>query len=168
MKQGVLSVSKQKKEITPLNVRGPVLVIDDDEKFRSQLEQMLRTMGVASICLESGSHCLRFIQNQPWNWYPALVLTDLVMDGMGGYHLIRRIHEQYPHRNIPVVVVSKLNASVDVGEAEAAGAVAYVTKPLDADRLHQTLDRVLNHDASKGMLVFTTNFGGERKKRSRQ
>ncbi|MCB0324300.1 MAG: response regulator [Bdellovibrionales bacterium] len=142
----------------PLEVRGPVVVVDDDEEFRMKFTRMLEGMGLSVIQQDSGSHCVRFLQNQPWNWYPSIVFTDIVMDGMGGYQLMRRIQELYPRRSIPIIVVSKLDAGVDVGEAEVAGAAAYITKPVDEQRVYETVDKVLAADR-KGMLVFTSDYG---------
>jgi CheY-like chemotaxis protein len=155
-------VAEKSGSSATIRVRGPVLVVDDDLAFREEIDAMLREVGIEPILLESGAHCIRFLQNQPWNWCPALVLTDIVMDGMGGYLLMRRIHEHYPNKNIPVIAVSRLNAAVDVGEAEVAGAAAYLTKPVDRDRLVETLTRVVNHDSKKGMLVFTSDYGKTR------
>jgi CheY-like chemotaxis protein len=148
----------------PLNVRGPVVVVDDDECFREELRGMLDKVGIRAIYQDSGSHCVRFLQNQPWNWYPAIIITDIVMDGMGGYQLMRRIQELYPNKNIPIIVISRLDAGVDVGEAEVAGASAYITKPVEEERLYETIRKVLNKEKS-GMLVFSSDYGRRKTKR---
>jgi len=140
---------------TQLRVSGPVLLVDDDEEYRRMMEKLLLSFGLTSIPIESGAHCVRFVQNQPWNWFPSLIITDIVMDGMGGYQLMRRLQEQYPKKDIPIIVVSRLDAILDIAEAESAGATAYVKKPVDPQQLYEALDRIVNHDPKTGALTFT-------------
>ena len=141
-----------------IQLDGPVLAIDDDAEYRKELEEILTRHNLPSVFQETANHTLRYLQSQPWNWKPGVIITDIVMDGMGGYQLIRRIQELYPKSTIPIIVVSKLTAGVDVGEAEIAGAAAYLTKPLREDKLMQIMERVTTKD-KKRMLVFTHDSG---------
>jgi twitching motility two-component system response regulator PilH len=141
-----------------IHLDGPVVAVDDDEIFRKELKEILERNGIACVFQESATHAVRYFQNQPWNWKPGLIITDIVMDGMGGYQLIRRINELYQGRNIPIVVISRLNAGVDVGEAEVAGASAYLTKPLNEEQLIKIIRRVTDKN-SKGIIVFTHEDG---------
>ena len=130
---------------------GPVVIVDDDEQFRDEFKALLVGLGAEVTAQESGSHAVRFMTNQPWTWRPGMIFTDLVMNGMGGYQLIRRIQEIYPNRNIPVIVVSKLDAGVDLGEAEVAGAAGYLTKPVAEHELVTMVDKVMKRD-KRGMI----------------
>lgn len=141
-----------------LRLDGPIVAVDDDEAYRNELKAILDRHEIPNIFQESATHAVRFLQNQPWNWKPGLIITDIVMDGMGGYQLIRRIQELYPNRSIPIIVISRLTAGVDVGEAEVAGAAAYLTKPLNEEKLMQILERVMTNE-KKGMVVFTHDVG---------
>lgn len=141
-------------------VEGPAIVVDDDESARRDLKDILERSGVTVFVQESASHAVRFLQNQPWNWRPGMIFTDLVMDGMGGYQFIRRVLELYPKANIPIIVVSKLDAGVDVGEAEIAGAHGYITKPFDETRLLGLVEKV-THNEKRGM-VFHHDLGHRR------
>lgn len=154
------------EEQQDLEVGGPIMIIDDDDAFREDLKRMLENNRIEVISQSSAAHALRFIMNQSWNWYPAIVITDIVMDGMGGYQLIRRIQELYPNRNIPIIVISRLEASADVNEAEVAGAAAYLIKPVEEKLLLETIRKVLARE-KKGMLVFTTDYGMRKKKKKK-
>lgn len=134
---------------------GPVLVIDDDDVYRRELTQYLSANGVSVIALPTALHATKFIQSQPWNWYPTMIFTDIVMNGMGGYQFIRSLDELYPRRRIPVIVISKLESGIDIGEAESAGAAAYITKPLNYETLAKTVSKVLEKGRKK-MHVFTS------------
>jgi CheY-like chemotaxis protein len=154
-------------ELQDLQVSGPVMVIDDDDAFREELKGMLEKAGIQVIPQSSAAHALRYIMNQSWNWYPSIVITDIVMDGMGGYQLIRRIQELYPNRNIPIIVISRLEAAADVNEAEVAGAAAYLIKPVEEKRLFETIGKVLAR-GKRGMLIFTADFGMRKKKKKKR
>lgn len=129
------------------------LVVDDDPEFRANTQKVLEDNGFVVHCLESGHHVMRFIQNQPWSWAPSLLITDIVMDGMGGYLLMKQFQELYPNRDIPMIVVSRLMAAVDLGEAEVAGASAYFCKPVDPDKLLKTIETLLTTQ-QRTMLIF--------------
>jgi len=145
-----------------LPISGPILVIDDDEEYRKNMRELFKSTQNAVILLDSAAHAIRFLQNQPWNWRPALALTDLVMDGMGGYEFIRRVHELYPE--LPVIVVSQLNTSNDMGEAEIAGASAYITKPVEEEPLFDTINNVFQKKTHR-MIVFNHAYKNRKRKR---
>jgi CheY-like chemotaxis protein len=133
---------------------GEIILVDDDPEVRAALRTLLNDNNYKVVCLESAEHAMRYVQSQRLNWYPWLVITDLVMDGMGGYQLLRRIQELYPKRKIPMVVISKLGTADDMAEAEEAGAAAFLKKPLDEDKLLQTIKKVTNKKRITGILRF--------------
>lgn len=126
------------------------MLIDDDPIFRKETRRVLEDEDYQVMTLDSGSHAIRYMQDQAWSWYPWLVITDLVMDGMGGYQLLRRISELYPNKTIPVIVVSRLGSAEDIAEAEIAGAAAYLKKPIQPEKLLATIKKVttkqINHN----------------------
>ncbi len=128
---------------------GTILLIDDDPVFRGDMKNYLEQNALEVTAIESGNHAIRYIQNKEWSWHPSLIITDLVMDGMGGYQLIRRIGELYPNRGIPIVVVSKLSSAEDINEAELAGASAYIRKPFKKEILIKTIGRITEKNKGK-------------------
>ncbi|MDD2941658.1 MAG: response regulator [bacterium] len=122
--------------------RGPILLIEDDPEFRNEAQSYLQKQGYEVICQDGAKNAVSYMQKKPWSWSPWLIITDLVMDGMGGYQLIRRIQEIYPDKTIPVIVISQLKNAEDVSEAELAGANAYLGKPVSMDKLLETVKYV--------------------------
>ena len=138
---------------------GPIVIIDDDQSFRTIIQEVLNKHGINPILCESAAHALKFIERQSWNWHPWMIITDLVMNGMGGFELLRRLSVQYPQKSIPLVVVSRLTGAEDVSEAELAGAAAYLSKPLKKDKLVSLIARVNGHPREKGPIPFTQDLG---------
>ena len=129
--------------------QGTILLVDDDSTFRNDIRDLLDEEGFDVVGLDSANHALRYIQARPWSWLPWLVITDLVMDGMGGYQLMRRLNELFPNKDIPIIVVSRLGTSEDIIEAEMAGASAYLMKPVEPQKLLATVKRVTSKEVKQ-------------------
>jgi CheY-like chemotaxis protein len=81
---------------------------------------------------------------------PALILLDINLPDMDGYAVMECLREHGATRDIPVVAVSANAMPRDLERARAAGFAAYLTKPLDIDRLLQLLDETLAASAGAG------------------
>jgi two-component system alkaline phosphatase synthesis response regulator PhoP len=81
-----------------------VLVVDDDENLREAIERALEVNGYRVVCAADGHEALRLLraQNDP----PCLVLLDLMMPGMNGWHLLEIIARDRDLQGIPVVTMS--------------------------------------------------------------
>jgi chemotaxis family two-component system response regulator Rcp1 len=76
---------------------------------------------------------------------PDVVLLDLNMPKASGVDVLRRVKGDPELRTIPVVVFSTSRADVDVAVAYAAGANAYVVKPLDLQRFMTVVRSIEEH-----------------------
>ena len=74
---------------------------------------------------------------------PDIVLLDVMMPGIGGLEVARRLKADPVTRAIPVVLVSAKSGLEDVEAGMAAGADEYVKKPFDPDDLVDLLERLL-------------------------
>ncbi len=109
---------------------GPlVLVVDDDARLREFLRVNLEAAGYSVGEAEGGEQALAAIAEER----PALVLLDVVMPGVDGWELLRRLEER--HGSIPVIMFS---GQVDEASARAAvegGARGFIGKPFDPQEL---------------------------------
>jgi signal transduction histidine kinase len=127
--------------------RGPIIaVIEDDEDAGRQLSRTLRTNGYRPSLHLDGLEALHAMQRGP---KPDLILLDLLMPGMDGWHF-RVEQRSSPHlKDIPVIVMSG-DASA---KAAAIDADAYVQKPCPIDRLRPLIERVLGNAERKKLLA---------------
>ena len=109
-------------------MNGRVVVVDDELEARTKISNFFKERNCDVTDFESATHTLRQMEGNTWCWIPSLVVTDIAMDGIGGYQLIRRIYELYPNKNVIVIVVSKHFSSDYVYEAEVAGASKFLKK----------------------------------------
>jgi CheY-like chemotaxis protein len=113
-----------------------VLVVDDDVRnifsITALLEQHEMKVGYA----ESGQDALDKIQSG--GAFDA-VLLDIMMPGMDGYEVARRIRNQREHQRLPIIALTAKAMKGDREKCIAAGASDYITKPVDRDQLFSLL-----------------------------
>ena len=107
--------------------RHRLLIVDDEESTRLLLARMLSGDLKADIQLAGTSvQALRLAESFAYD----AILLDLVMPGMDGFELLRRIRGATPNAATPVIIVSVLNDDATRARTYASGANAYHTKPV--------------------------------------
>jgi adenylate cyclase len=109
---------------------GVVLVVDDQAPNRRLLEAVLEPRGYRVVSVESGEQALQSLADDP----PDVVLLDIVMPGMDGYEVCRRIRDDKATAVLPVVMITASGEQEKLRATEA-GADDFVTKPFDQAEL---------------------------------
>jgi len=113
------------RPVEPGSIR--LLVVDDNELNRDMLSRRLGSRGYAVELAEDGERALARLQGQAFD----LVLLDVMMPGLSGIDVLRRVRQRWPESDLPVIMVTARDTAEDVVEALQLGANDYVTKPLD-------------------------------------
>jgi len=131
-----------------------ILIVDDSPSIVRLLCSILNNCGVLRFAL-SGEQALEIARA----WMPALVLTDLQMDGMSGIDLCRRLKDLPETANTKVVLVtSNTNVATEVS-ALSSGAVDFIEKPISSARV---IARVNTQLATVGKILdFHGSMTGE-------
>ena len=108
------------------SLQDRILIVDDDPLNVRVLVEFLRGEYSLSIARD-GPQTLERLQVGP---LPDLVLLDVMMPGMDGYEVCRRIKADPATWGVPVVFVTALNQPFDESAAFDAGAVDFLTKPI--------------------------------------
>ncbi|MGH2463354.1 MAG: response regulator transcription factor [Candidatus Limnocylindria bacterium] len=122
-------------------MRPAILLVDDDPTLRSVLARRLARDGFDVQPVGSGVEALRAL-DRAW---PALLVIDLMMPGMDGFELCRRIKQI---ADLPIIVLSAVDESEAKIRALEYYAEDYVTKPFDPDELSARIHRVLRRTES--------------------
>jgi DNA-binding response OmpR family regulator len=117
-------------------IRPAVLLVDDDQTLLSAVSRRLAREGYDVKTAASGAGALAGLQQ----WWPAIVIVDLMMPGMDGFERCRRIKRI---ADLPIIVLSAVDASEAKVSALELYAEDYVTKPFDPDELVARVQRVL-------------------------
>jgi len=115
-----------------MNTRNLVLIIDDARQNILVLGSMLEMEGYEVLVAASGPEALEIAQTYP---PPDLILLDIMMPGMDGFEVIRRLKENPVSRLIPVIFISALDEPDQKLQAFRAGAVDYITKPFQNEEM---------------------------------
>jgi len=114
---------------------GNVLIVEDDIETREMLASLLALEGFYVVGAEDGLealHLLRTVRHRAPH-VPCLVLLDLKMPRLGGNEFRRAQLGDPTVASVPIAVMS---GATDIDQrAQALGAVAAVTKPIDVERL---------------------------------
>jgi CheY-like chemotaxis protein len=122
-----------------------VLVIDEDPAVRHLMERLASREGYAMIAAGSGEEGLKLAREAN----PALITLEVVMPGIDGWTVLRSLKSDPELSRIPVVMVS---ISDDEDRGLAMGAVDYLVKPVDRERMAGILAAYRN-----GVVETTTN-----------
>jgi sigma-B regulation protein RsbU (phosphoserine phosphatase) len=103
-----------------------ILIVDDVKSNVDILVEALRNEYKLGVALD-GAAALRSIETSP----PDLVLLDIVMPGLDGYEVCRRLRAQERTRELPVVFLSSLEDVKDKAHGFEVGGNDYLTKPFE-------------------------------------
>jgi putative two-component system response regulator len=110
--------------------RKRILVVDDERRNRNLLRAMLKSLGYDSDTAFDGMEAMAKIE-QGYD----LLLLDVMMPGMDGFEMTRRVREKTGWSDIPIIMVTALGSKEDRLRAVEAGANDYITKPIDKNEL---------------------------------
>ena len=113
----------------------PLLFVDDDKNARRAFEGMM-----AAVCpehevrtVESAEAALKLLATEEF----FMVITDARLGGMTGYELLKQVKARKPE--LPVLMITAYDTSALAVEAMKSGAIDYLPKPYDPERLRQAI-----------------------------
>ncbi|RFP13152.1 response regulator [Duganella sp. BJB488] len=116
-----------------------ILIVDDTPANLAVAVDMLEQHGLRLSVAQSGDEALRRVAFAP----PDLILLDVMLPGIDGFEVCRRLKASAaPIATVPVIFMTALDDTADKVTGFRAGAVDYVTKPLQAEEI---LARVTTH-----------------------
>jgi len=130
-----------------------LLVVDDEPNLLVAVGACLRGEGFDVVTARSGAEALVRVAET----VPDLIVSDVRMPGMDGYHLARQLRSSPRTALTPVVFLTAKDETSDRIEGFRAGVDAYLTKPFEPDELvaviRSILDRVQRTHAEIARLV---------------
>lgn len=118
-----------------------ILIIDDDELFRSMLREMLEAVSYTVVEAEDGKEGMAKLRQS----VPDLVVTDLIMPNQEGLETIQQIHHLRPL--LPIIAVSgggRLSADSYLPAALGLGAHKTFAKPFDRQSFLAAVAELIN------------------------
>jgi CheY-like chemotaxis protein len=118
-----------------------VLIIDDEEDFRTIASSCLGLLGGAEVVeASSGEEGLKKAERDQ----PDVILLDLVMPNMDGIDTLRNMRKNPATEDIPVIFVTTKGMFDEFEEMRNLGALAVITKPFDPMKLGEQIRQILD------------------------
>lgn len=116
-----------------------VMIVDDCATTRRLVGLYMKQEGYALVQAENGLEALEKLARSPVD----LIITDMNMPQMDGVALTRSLKQDQTLGSIPVLMLTSEDADTERKNGLAAGAAAYLTKPISHHRLVQEVRRLL-------------------------
>ena len=120
-----------------------VLVVDDIEANRRLLQAKLEAQYFDVTLVDSGAAALVSVEEET----PDIILLDVMMPGMDGYEVCRRLKSKAATKHIPIVMVTALSDAEDRIKGLDVGAEDFLTKPVDDFALMSRINALLRYNA---------------------
>jgi DNA-binding NarL/FixJ family response regulator len=135
--------------------RGPLLIVDDDDRFRSFVATTLSGAGFAAHGVASGERALAFARTDP----PALVMLDVCLPGINGFEVCRQLRDEFGDE-LPIIFVSADKTDpFDRSAGLLIGGDDYLFKPIDPNELLARVRRLLARSRPEQTVATSPKFG---------
>ncbi len=114
---------------------GHVLLVEDNETNLMLGTMILESMGISVTPATSGEEAVEIARNTALD----LVLMDISMPGIDGFEATRRIREFADAGTLPIVALTAFTSSLERRKSEECGMNDYLTKPMEQEKLKETL-----------------------------
>jgi PAS domain S-box-containing protein len=136
------------QKITPEKTLPTILIVDDTPANIGVISESLEERGYRVLVAQDGEEGLQragFVQ-------PDLILLDVMMPGLDGFEVCRRLKKETKTRDIPVIFMTARTETEDKVAGFKAGGVDYVTKPLQIDEVIARVETQINLSAMQKRL----------------
>jgi diguanylate cyclase (GGDEF)-like protein len=130
-----------------------ILIVDDSATMRVGLARMIVRMGHDARVAISGPDALRMYQSER----PDMVLLDVLMDEMDGYHVAREIRSLAGDAWVPIIFLSSREEDQDLERGIEAGGDDYLVKPVSFVVLHAKIRAMQRIDEMRRKLLRVTD-----------
>ena len=123
-----------------------LLLVDDDPDTRDIIERVLARRGANVIAVPSAAAALQAVERSRFD----VLLVDVMMPGMDGYDLMRKVRALPPEKNgrVPAATITARSVLEDRLESLRAGFQSHLAKPIDPDELVELVQALVGADRS--------------------
>ncbi|MBI5562374.1 MAG: response regulator [Deltaproteobacteria bacterium] len=135
---------------TPEPEQGPRILVADDDKFYLKIfQELIAELGYDCLTVENGLEALE--KARPYN--PSLIISDVLMPGMDGFELTKRLKDDPLTMHVPVLIVTSLSDRASKVKGLEAGASELLSKPIDENEFRIRVNNLLKVARYEGWLL---------------
>ena len=139
-----LDENKVSRPAKPIEPKFLILVVEDSADNLAMISLALQQQGYRVVTANNGEDAVTVATQT----VPNLILMDINLPTLDGLGATRRIRENETLRDVPVVAITAFGTEGFQRAAYDAGVSGYLTKPIDLDRMHQLIARLLSPTGS--------------------
>ena len=128
------SLGQKENQVFPL-----IACIDDTHAVHRHVKKTLESVGYRVVCITEPASALSALVQQK----PALILMDINMPELNGYELCEMLQRSRKLRDIPIVMLTAEQGIINRFRAKYVGAIRYMKKPFEPDRLIAVVDEIV-------------------------
>lgn len=125
-----------------------ILVVDDEQDICEILRYNLETEGYEVSVANSAEEGLRLVLTDY-----SLILLDVMMDGMSGFHMARLLKNDATTCHIPIIFITALDQEDDVVKGLNIGADDYIAKPLSLKEVKARVKAILRRTTTENLIA---------------
>jgi CheY-like chemotaxis protein len=119
-----------------------ILVVDDSKETTDMLSRLLQMEGADVKTARGGLEAIDVATNARFD----LIISDISMPGMDGYELLQKLRAMPQLKKVPALALTGFGSKCDISRAHQEGFAEHFTKPLDIDKLLETIKALTNQD----------------------
>jgi hypothetical protein len=136
-------------KVTKTAIPLRVLAVDDHDDTLRILRRVIKMMGYSLATAPSAAAALNYATTNEFD----VLLSDIGLPDENGHELLRKVKRI---RNVPAIAISGYGSATDIQNSLDAGFCAHLTKPLDCDLLHATIQKVVRDGSSQAAPLATS------------
>jgi DNA-binding response OmpR family regulator len=123
-----------------------IMWVEDDKFLSDIIARKLSAQECALVHATDGEEALRLLEKE----HPDLILLDILLPGMDGYELLKRVKEDARTKRTPVILLSNLGQKDDIEKGKTLGAARFLIKAtVTLDEIVEEIKTVLKENANK-------------------
>jgi two-component system alkaline phosphatase synthesis response regulator PhoP len=126
-------------------VAKKILVIEDNAEIVEMMVMMLEVSGYKAVSAYNGAEGLKKVKEEK----PDLILLDVMMPGMSGFDVVKKLKSDKETAGIPVFIVSVKALDADIQFGKEKGANEYIVKPFEPQHLLELIEQYLSRGAKQ-------------------
>ena len=123
-----------------MDIDNKILVVEDELEIRNVLDLYLKKEGFTVLQTDNGNDAIKIADKEK----PSLIILDIMLPGLSGYEVCKRLKSNNNTRNIIIVILSAKGQDWEKSVGYDVGADLYETKPFSPKKLMTRIKSIIN------------------------
>jgi len=125
-----------------------ILLVDDERELIETVRPFLEARGYQVVIAYNGREALEKVKDSP-----DLILLDIMMPGLDGLEVLRRLRNDDSTSKIPIIMLTAKSETKSLFDAQDLEATDYIIKPFSLDDLYTQIGRYLDEDKRRPVKI---------------